>query len=120
MSYQYRVQLKLGSRTITEYVEASNVSQVLSFYQTVSVAQVSQICKIEYEDNTRQPNDNMDYFSKVKVIARNNDQGIARQYIFSYLKPTLKESELYNAMVANLSVGGFTIKSLVSALWTRP
>lgn len=115
---KYRVQLKQGKRTITEYIEAKNLQALLNFYNTISTMQVSEVLKVEYEDKSNPPLDDFNYYSIVKVFARNSNRQM-RQFIFHNVKPSISETDLINAIKTNLEINGFSVDSTVINLWKR-
>ena len=62
---KYRVQLKQGSKTFVEHIEAKSLQAVLDFFALISTAKVTEVLKIEYEDTTKQPVDDMSVFFSV-------------------------------------------------------
>ena len=115
---KYRVQLKQGKRTITEYIEAKDLNSLLAFYNTISTMQVSGVLKVEYENKSLPPVDDFNYYSIVKVFARNNNRQ-AKQFIFHNVKPSVSETDLINAIKSNLEINGFSVDSTIINLWKR-
>ena len=111
----FKVSLRLGEKTIVEYVEADSVEDILVFYSQVSEAEVIRIEKVVYEKNVVPQRK---YWSLVKVLARSNS-GIARQYIFHGVKRSVSERELLNAMRRFLRVEGQRIDSVLTTLWKK-
>ncbi len=111
----FKVVLRLGEKTFTEYVEADSVEDILSFYSQVSEAEVIRIERVVYEKNAVPQRK---YWSLVKVLARSNS-GIARQYIFHGVKRSVSERDLVGAMKRFLKVGGKRIDGVITTLWKK-
>lgn len=113
---KYRVQLKQGSRTIVNHIEAKSVGAVLTFYKTLTTMKVSEILKVEYEDDTIPPVDDMLYHPLFKGIMK-TDTRMAKQIIINNLKLSKNEKDIALACVQNLEIEGQNIDSLYSALF---
>lgn len=116
MSY-YKVQLKQGSRTIIEHVEAAGTAQILNFYSLVSTMKVTEILKIEYQasDNVI-PVDDFNYTKIYKGFVKNIETNIGTQYIVHNIKPTINENEIADAIMANFKIDGLKIDSVYCSL----
>jgi hypothetical protein len=115
---KFKVSLKQGQKTWTEYIEADSLKDVLNFYRAVSTAKVVRVEQILYEDNSKEvPLDDRNYFSLVKVIARRD--GFSRQYIFHNVKLSLSVKELADLMRQYLKVAGGKIEGVITVLWKR-
>ena len=95
---KYRVQLKQGSRTIVNQLEAKNVQAVLSLYNTISTMQVSEILEIKYSDETLPPVDDMAYYPFAKFMCRNEASRKTHQVLLHNIKLT-KNSEDIDLMI---------------------
>ncbi len=115
---KYRVQLKQGSRTITNHIEASSVSAVLAFYESLSTMQVSEVLKIEYENNTIPPGDDFAYYPVFKGILR-TDTRLAKQILINNVKLGKNEQEIAVACKTFLEIEGAKVDSLYNALFKQ-
>lgn len=113
---KYRVQLKQGSRTITEHLEAKSLNDLLSFYSLLSTAKVTEVLKVEYEDTTKQPIDDMNYFPVAKVFVCNTANKISKQVMIHNVKPTKNTDDLINACKMYLEINGVSVTSCYTAL----
>lgn len=91
---KYRVQLKQGSRTIVNHIEAKSVQAVLDLFNTLSTMQVSEILKIEYSDDTLPPVDDMVYYPFVKFMARNELSRKTHQILLHNIKMTKNTDDI--------------------------
>lgn len=91
---KYRVQLKQGSRTIVNQVEAASVAAVLNLFNSLTTMQVSEILKIEFSDDTLPPVDDMVYYPLVKFMARNEATRKSHQIILHNIKMTKNTDEI--------------------------
>lgn len=108
---KYRIQLKQGSRTITNHIEAKSVNDCLLFFNTLTTMQVSEILEIKYTDDTLQPVDDMNYYPFVKLFANNDATGKSRQILLHNVKLTKNESDIDLAIKAHLEIDTFMVDS---------
>ncbi len=113
---KYQVQLKCASRTIVNRVEAKSVEAVLTFFNTLTSMQVSQILRIEYEDNTLPPVDDMAYYPLVKFFVANEETRKSIQVVLHNMKLTKNETDVVTLAKECLSIDGLTIDSIRSIL----
>ena len=113
----YKVQLKQGSRTIIEHVEATGTAPILNFYNTVSTMKVTEILKIEYQasDNVI-PIDDFVYTKLYKGFVKNMETNVGTQYIVHNVKLTVNENEVASAIMANFKINGTAIDSVYCSL----
>ena len=114
---KYRVQLKQGKRTIVEHIEGKSVDAVLNFYNTLTTMKVTEILKIEYQDNTTPPIDDYNYQSLFKGFIRNKDSRKMKQIILHNLKKSVNEDDIYNACISNLEIDSLSIDSVTLTLF---
>lgn len=119
----YRVQLKQGKRTIVETVEASNVANIVSFYEAVSTMKLTEVLKIEYiaSDNLI-PVDDFQYTSLFKCfVGHKSDTGskVTRQLILHNIKNTVSENELFSYIKQYLEVDNLSINSINGGLFKK-
>ena len=119
----YRVQLKQGKRTIVETVEASNVSNIVSFYEAVSTMKLTEVLKVEYlaSDNII-PADDFNYTSLFKCFVGHIDDAgskVTRQLILHNIKNTVSETELYSKIKQYLEVNSLSVNSINGALFKK-
>ena len=91
----YRVQLKQGSRTIVNHLEADNWEDILNFYRAVSTMQVSEILEVKYKDETKPPIDDFNYKKLFKGFIRNEDARVSRQIIIHNIKKSVNIKDMY-------------------------
>ena len=115
---KYRVQLKQGKRTIVNHIEAKSVSSVLAFYNDLTTMKVTEILKIEYENDTLPPIDDMNYYSIFKGIMHTNTR-LAKQIILNNIKLSKSEKEIATACSLHLEIEGSNVTSLYSALFKK-
>ena len=102
----YRVQLKQGSRTIVNHIEAGSWEDVLNFYNLVSTMKVSEILEVKYSDSSQPPIDDFKYKRLFKGIVRNEEGHISRQIILHNLKNSIDVNNLPGYIKQYLQVGG--------------
>lgn len=113
---KYRVQLKQGSRTITEHIEAKSLQSVLDFFSLLSTAKVTEVLKIEYENNTNPPIDDMLYFPFAKVIIGNLSAKTSKQVMFHNIKPSKNTADIIQACKTHLDINGLSVDNCYTAL----
>lgn len=112
----YRVQLKQGSRTEINRVEAKSVSAVLAFYKSVSTMRVTEILEIKYEDDSKIPIDDFNYYKVFKGYLT-NDKREMKQIIIKNVKKSVRSEDILREAKKYLQLNGVSIKSLVSSLF---
>ena len=117
---KYRVQLKQGSKTYVEHIEAKSVQSVLDFFALLSTAKVTEILKLEYEDTTKQPVDDMNYYPVCKLMLANSEKHVSRQVIIHNVKSTKSIDDVLTAAKQHLEVSGFSVTSSYSSLLKSP
>jgi hypothetical protein len=113
---KYRVQLKQGSKTIVEHIEAKSLDAVLTFYQAFSTAKVTEVLKVEYEDVTNPPIDDMNYYPIGKFMVLNKSSKKSRQIIIHNIKKTKSSDEIQNAIKQYFEIDGLAINNCYSGL----
>lgn len=114
---KYRVQLKQGSRTIVNHIEAKSVPAVLAFFNYLSTMQVTEILKVEYTNDHIQPVDDMQYFPLVKFMARNENTRKTMQVVLHNIKLTRDSKEIDMAIREHLEIDGLKIDSTYTGLF---
>lgn len=114
----YRVQLKQGKRTITNHIEAKNITACLGFFNEITTMKVSEILEVKYVDDTHAPIDDFNYFSVFKGFLKNSTN-MAKQIVVNNVKLTKNESEIAMACKTYLDVGGLSVQSITSSLFKR-
>lgn len=115
---RYRVQLKQGSRTITNHIEAKSVTACLAFFDVITTMKVSEILKIEFTDGTHSPIDDFNYFSVYKGFVKNNI-GASKQIVINNVKLTKNETDIAMACKEYLDVGGVSVQSITASLFKK-
>ena len=117
---KYRVQLKQGSKTFVEHIEAKSLQAVLDFFALISTAKVTEVLKVEYEDTTKQPVDDMNYYPVCKLMLSNSANHVSRQVVVHNVKLTKNLTDVINASKQYLEVSGFPVTSSYSSLLKSP
>jgi len=113
----YKVQLKQGSRTIVEYIEAPSVSSVLSFYESITTMKVTEVLKIEYEyEGSVIPPDDFQYQKIYRALVKENSTGSSRQVIFHNIKPSVSSTNMAALIKSHLEIGGMNVDSVLCNL----
>lgn len=115
---KYRVQLKQGRRTIINHIEAKNVGAVLAFFKELTTMQVSEVLRVEFEDNTLPPADDFGYYAVFKGIMK-TDTRLAKQIILNNVKLGKTEKDIAMACKTYLEIEGANIDALYSALFKQ-
>lgn len=113
---KYRVQLKQGSRTIVNHIEAKSVQSVLDLFNTLTTMQVSEILKIEYTDDTLPPVDDFVYYPLVKFIVKNDVSNKSSQVVLHNIKMTKNVDEIAQKAIETLEIQTLNIDSCYSFL----
>ena len=113
----YRVQLKQGSRTIVNHIEANSVQNVLNFFNKVSTMKVSEILEVKYQDKTTPPIDDFNYKKLFKGFIRNEDAGISKQIVLQNIKHSVNEKEIYEACKKFLEINSQKVSGVYCSLF---
>ena len=113
----FRVQLKQGSRTIVNHLEADKWQDVLAFYEKVSTMQVSEILEVKYSNDTKPPIDDFNYRKLFKGIVRNEESRISRQIILHNLKLNINSDNLAKYIKQYLRIRGKKIDGVLVTLF---
>jgi len=114
---KYKIQLKQGKRTLVDYGEFKSVSHVLEHYRTLTTMQVSEICRVEFEDESTPPVDDFNYYSLFKGIIKNKESRKAKQVIFHNIKKTKGENDIYNSCMQNMEIDGMNVDEIIATLF---
>lgn len=112
----YKVQLKQGRRTITNQIEAKSVSDVVTFFESLTTMQVSEVLKVEYSNNTTPPIDDFNYFPLYKGVIKNSNR-MSKQIVLNNLKTTVNTNDVYQACKLHLEIDSMNIDSAYSSLF---
>ena len=113
----YRVQLKQGSRTIVNHLEAGSWEDVLDFYNKISTMKVSEILEVKYSDSSQPPIDDFNYKRLFKGIIRNEESHISRQIILHNIKNSVTLDELSGYIKQYLEIEGKGIDGVLTMLF---
>ena len=113
----YRVQLKQGSRTIVNHLEADDWEDVLNFYNAVSTMKVSEILEIKYKDETKPPIDDFNYKRLFKGFIRNEKERVSRQIIIHNIKKSVNINDIYSFIKQYLTIQGLKVDSILTTLF---
>lgn len=114
---KYRVQLKQGSRTIVNHIEAKTVNDCLTFFNTLSTMQVSEILEVKYTDETLQPIDDLAYYPMAKMFAYNEASGKSKQVLIHNVKLSKNEADIDLAIKQHLEIDTLTVNSTLCGLF---
>ena len=114
---KYKVQLKQGKRTLVEYGEFKSVAACQAFYETLTTMKLTEILKVEYEDETEPPVDDFNYRSLFKGVVANKQTRQSRQVILHNIKLSKNESDIYSACVEYMDLNGSNIDSITATLF---
>lgn len=114
----YRVQLKQGRRTITNHIEAKSVSSVVSFFEDLTTMQVSEVLEVKYQNDSKPPIDDYNYYSLFKGIIK-NDNRMSKQIVLNNLKLSKNENDVYSSCISHLEIGSSAVKSVACSLFKK-
>lgn len=114
---KYKIQLKQGKRTLVAHGEFKSVNAILDLYNNISTMKVTEILKIEYEDTTRPPIDDFNYYSQFKGIIKNKANRKSKQVIFNNIKLGTDEDKIFNSVISNMEIDGSTVDSCFCSLF---
>lgn len=114
---KYRIQLKQGSRTITNHIEAKSVNDVLALFQSISTMQVSEILELKYSDETIPPVDDMLYYPFAKFVARNETSRKSQQFLLHNIKLSKNSADIDLALRTHCEIDNMVIDSTYSGLF---
>ena len=114
----FRVQLKQGSRTIVNHLEADSWEDILNFYNLVSTMKVSEILEVRYSDKTQPPVDDFNYNRLFKCFIRNSDKKVSRQIILHNLKPNMTSAKISDYIKKYLKIEGLKVDGVMTTLFT--
>lgn len=119
MSHLYNVKLKIGKRTYTTKVYASNHDDIITFVNNNLKSKVVSIHEIVYEAPKTQKyevDDPSTYKGTMYFMVANNEANKSNQMIFQTVKTTRNVNEVFQDMKQLLHLDKTTsIKSLVTA-----
>lgn len=109
---KYRVQLKQGSRTIVNQVEAKSVADCLALFNELTTMKVSEILEVKYTDDTKPPIDDFNYWSIYKGFISSRSQRMSHQVLLNNVKLSKDEDSIATSLMAHLEVNGFHVDSV--------
>ncbi|WNY98741.1 hypothetical protein SUSP_001159 [Sulfurospirillum sp. 'SP'] len=110
---KYKVQLKQGSRTLVNQVEAKSVADCLALFNELTTMKVSEILEVKYTDDTKPPIDDFNYFSIYKGMLSSSAQRMSYQVLLNNVKLTKNEDTIAQSLMAHLEINGFRIDSVM-------
>lgn len=116
---KYRLQLKQGSRTIVNRIEAKSQEHVLDLFNFLTTMQVSEIWggTTPYMDKTIPPADDFAYYPLVKFLARNDDSQKSVQIILHNVKLTKNTDDIASKIKECLEIDGLKVDSIICCLF---
>jgi len=108
----YRIQLKQGSRTIVNHVEAKNVASVQQFFETLTTMQVSEILEVVYQNDTLPPPDDFAYYPLFKCFLREASTRKSVQLVLQNLKLSKGSDDVALLAKEFLSIDGSSVDSV--------
>ena len=112
----YRVQLKQGSRTVVNHIEAKNITAVLELFKLTTM-QVSEILEVKYSDTTIQPIDDMQYYPLVKFMCKNTDSRKSQQLVLHNVKLTKNSGDIDVMIRQCIEIDGLKVDSTYCGLF---
>ena len=113
----FRVQLKQGSRTIVNHIEADTWEDVKSFYDAVSTMKVTEILQVVYQSSDKNiPVDDFNYKKLYKAFI-SNDSRESRQIIVHNIKKSINEKDIVNYIKKYLKVAGKKVEGVRVSLF---
>lgn len=110
---KYRVQLKQGSRTIVNQVEAKSVADCLALFNELTTMKVSEILEVKYTDDTQPPIDDFNYFSIYKGMLSSSAQRVSYQVLLNNVKLSKNEDTIAQSLMSHLEINGFHVDSVM-------
>jgi len=98
----FQVQLKKGTKTITENVEANDYKDVLEYYYKLSTCEVIEIREWLEKKNTIKKDDG-DYIDSVSIVIKNNFKDSSR-FRLPKVKRNISDKDLDNIIQTSLTV----------------
>ncbi len=98
----FQIQLKKGSKTITENVEANDYKDILEYYYNLSTCEVIEIREWLEKKNTTKKDDG-DYIDSVSIVLKNSSNDSLR-FRLPKVKRNIKEQEFDNIIKSSLTV----------------
>jgi len=117
---KYKIQLKQGSKTYVQYGEFKSVDSCLLFYSTLSTAKVTEILRVEYENDTLPPVDDLQYFPIYKGFVRVSETRKSKQIIINHVKLSKNEGDIARLAVECCEVDGVAVDAVVTSLLKSP
>ena len=113
----FRVQLKQGSRTIVNHIEADTWEDVKAFYDAVSTMKVTEILQVVYQSNEKSiPVDNFNYKKLYKAFMVNENRE-SRQIIVHNIKKSINEKDISNYIKQYLKIAGKKVEGVRVSLF---
>ncbi|MFA6195655.1 MAG: hypothetical protein WC656_03310 [Sulfurimonas sp.] len=116
---KYRIQQKQGKRTLVTHGEFKSVTACLTHFNTISTMKVTEILKVEYEDETTPPIDDYVYQSLFKGIITDSSNRQSKQVIFHNIKLTQSENDIYNSCIAHMEINNHSVDGGMCTLFKK-
>lgn len=116
----FRIQLKQGSKTYVERGEFKSSEHVLTFYNSLTTAKVTEIwggSGLVYKDKTIPPIDDMNYYRLVKTFAINYDSQKSIPVYIRNVKLTKNSDEIEQLIKECMEIDGLRVDSILSTLF---
>lgn len=116
---KYKIQLKQGSTTRVNRVEAKTVQHAVDLFTSLTTMKVSEVWggTSTYFDATLPPPDDYAYYPLVKLLARNEDSGKSQQVILHNVKLTKNTDEIAIKIKECLEIDGLKVDSIICCLF---
>lgn len=115
----FRVQLKQGSRTIVNHLEADTWEDILAFYNSVSTMKVSEILEVRYSNDSQPPVDDFNYKRLFKGIIRNEENHKSKQIILHNIKMSINSKDLAGYIKQYLRIAGSRVDGVLTTLFKK-
>lgn len=114
---KFRIQLKQGSRTIINRIEAKSLTHVLDFFNSLTTMQVSEVIGDNgayFKDDTLPPMDDFLYYPYCKFFAYNEVNRVSNQVVIHHLKLTKNMDDVALKCSECLETNTFNVTSIYS------
>ena len=110
---RYKVQLKQGSRTIVNQIEAKSVESVVTFFETLTTMIVTEVLELKYQKDVRPPVDDFNYYKQFKAFIKNNDKQMVQVYLSNF-KKNKNENDFESLAKEHLEISSRPVSSVVA------
>lgn len=109
---KYKVQLKQGSRTVVNQIEAKSVESVVTFFETLTTMKVSEVLEVKYSNITKPSVDDFNYFKQFKAFLKNDNRETIQVYLQNF-KTNKTEKDFEILAKEHLQIASKSVDSIV-------